>query len=413
MNENLGDESKDSSSPFANARVIKEIQKRTRGVPVSGGRSAKFGRIGFDELVFLPAQLNRRPVDYYREKISSKTIVGKLSKKPVEIETPIIVAAMSFGALSKEAKIALAKASTISGTLANTGEGGVLPEEREFAKKLIIQYSTGRFGITEEVLKKADLVEIKIGQGAKPGAGGLLPAAKLTEEIAKIRNVPLGKDVHSPAYHPDIKDAKDLKNKIDWLRELTGGVPIILKLAAGDLENDLKIAVQANPDVIAIDGMEGGTGAAPEVMLDEVGIPTLVSLVKARKILEGLQAKQELWIGGGFNKGADFAKALALGADAVFCGTALLVAMGCVSCGLCYQGKCPKGVATQDPELRKNLDVEQAVQNVANFIKNSTEEIKIIAGACGENDIHNLTKEHLRALNPEIAQISGVKLASQ
>lgn len=396
-----------------NEKQIKEIQKRTRGVPFSGGRSAKFGRISFDELVFLPAQLSKRPVDYYGEKISSKTVIGKLSKKPLEIETPVIIGAMSFGALSKEAKIALAKTSKISGTIANTGEGGMLPEEREFAQKLTVQYSTGRFGITDEILKKADVIEIKIGQGAKPGSGGLLPAAKLTEEIAKIRNVPLGKDVHSPAYHGDIKDIADLRNKIEWLRDLSGGVPIVLKLAAGDLENDVKLAVEANPDIIAIDGMEGGTGAAPEVMLNEVGIPALVTLVKAREILDRLSARQELWIGGGFNNGADFAKALALGADAIFCGTALLVAMGCVYCRLCNLGKCPKGIATQDPELRKNLDIETAAQNAANFIKNSTEEIKIIAGACGENDVHKLNKQHLRALNPEIAQITNIKLVSQ
>ena len=396
-----------------NEDLIKEIQKRVRSVPVSGGRSNKWGRISFDELVFLPAQLSKRPVDYYQEKISSETIIGKLSRKPVRIDTPIIIGAMSFGALSKEAKIALAKASKMAGTIANTGEGGMLSEEREFAKFLTIQYSTGRFGITEEILKKADAIEIKIGQGAKPGMGGLLTKEKLTEEIAKIRNVETGKDVHSPAYHLDIKDIEDLKKKIDWLRNLTGGVPIILKLAAGDVENDVGLAVKSNPDIIAIDGMEGGTGAAPEAVLNEVGIPTLFALAKARKILDELAAKQELWIGGGLTKGSDFAKALALGADAVFCGTALLVAMGCIYCRLCYLGNCPKGIATQSPELRKNLNVETAAQKIANFIKNSTEEIKMIAGACGENDIHKLNKQHLRALNSEIARITNIKLVSE
>ena len=396
-----------------NENWLKEIQKRTRGVPISGGRGNRWGRISFDELIFLPAQLAKRPVDYYREKISSKTIVGKLSQKPIELETPIIIGAMSFGALSKEAKIALAKGSAMAKTLANTGEGGMLPEEREFSKFLIVQYSTGRFGISEEILKKADAIEIKIGQGAKPGMGGLLPKEKLTEEIIKIRNVAKDKDVHSPPYHSDIENIEDLKNKISWLRELSGGAPIIVKLAAGDVANDIKLAVQANPDIIAIDGMEGGTGAAPEVVLNEVGIPTLFALVKARKVLDELGAKQELWIGGGLSKGSDFAKALALGADAVFCGTAFLVAMGCVACRLCYLGNCPKGIATQNPELRKNLDIEKASQNVANFIKNSTEEIKMITGACGENDIHKLKKEHLRTFNPEIASITDVKLVSE
>ena len=206
---------------------IKEIQNRTKGISFSSGRSNKAGKVSFDDLVFVPAQLAKRPVDYFKEEISAKTVIGKYSKKPIGLKTPVIIGAMSFGALSKEAKIALAKASTSAGTMENTGEGGMLPEEREFSEKLIIQYSTGRFGITEEILKKADAIEIKIGQGAKPGQGGLLPAEKVTEEISGIRNIPLGKDVHSPAYHTDIKNIEDLKRKIEWLRKLTGGVPII------------------------------------------------------------------------------------------------------------------------------------------------------------------------------------------
>jgi len=392
---------------------IKEIQDRTKRVPVFGGHSKKWGKISFDDLVFVPTQLAKRPVDYYKEKISSKTIIGKFSKKPIKIETPIVIAAMSFGAISKEAKIALARGAKMAGTIENTGEGGMLSEERENAKFLIIQYSTGRFGINEKILKRADAIEIKIGQGAKPGQGGLLPKEKVTAEIAKIRNIPGGKDIHSPAYHLDIKEIEDLKTKIEWLRKITGGVPIIIKLAAGDVENDLKLAVKANSDIIAIDGLEGGTGAAPEVMQDEVGIPTLAASVRARETLDKMGAKQELWIGGGLRKGGDVAKALALGADAVFMATAMLVAMGCIYCRLCYLGKCPVGIATQDPELRKKLKTEEAAQKVANFIKNCTEEIKMIIGACGENDIHKLNKGHLRALNSEIAKIAKVKLISE
>ena len=395
-----------------NQEEIKKIQERTKKIPVFSGRSDKWKKNNFEDLVFLPAQLSKRPVDYFQEAISAKTILGRFSKKPIELETPILIGAMSFGALSREAKTALAKASTLAGTIENTGEGGMLSEEREFSKYLIIQYSTGRFGITEEVLKKADAVEIKIGQGAKGGQGGLLLKEKITEEIAKIRNISRKENVHSPAYHKDIACIDDLKKKIVWLREITGGVPIIVKLAAGDIENDVNLAIKAEPDIIAIDGMEGGTGAAPEVMLDEVGIPTLAALVKAREVLDKIGAKQELWIGGGLNKGGDFAKALALGADAVFCATALLIAMGCTYCRLCYLGKCPKGITTQDPELRKNLNIEEAAQNVANYIKNSTEEIKMIAGACGENSIHNLNKGRLRALNSEIAKITKAKLVA-
>ena len=240
-------------------------------------------------------------------------------------------------------------------------------------------------------------------------SGGLLPKEKVTKEIAKIRNVPLGKDIHSPAYHLDIKNIRDLRKRIEWLRAITDGVPIILKLGAPG-EEDIKLALEANPDVIAIDGMEGGTGAAPEVMLNEVGIPTLTCLVKAREILDKERARQELWIGGGFTTGGEVAKALSLGADGVFCATSLLVAMGCIQCGFCYLGKCPKGIATQDPQLRKNLNIKQAAENVANYIKNCTEEIKMIAGACGEDDIHKLNRNHLRAINTEIAKISNTEL---
>lgn len=397
---------------------LKEIRDRTKGVPISSGRSNKLGKLSFEDLIFVPAQLAKRPVDYFKEKISSKTVIGKNSKKPIELETPIIIGAMSFGALSREAKTALAKASTLAGTIENSGEGGVLPEERKFSKYLIIQYSTGRFGITEKVLKKADAIEIKIGQGAKPGQGGFLPKEKLTAEIAKIRKVPLGQDIRSPACHPDIKNIEDLAKKVKWLRKVTGDVPIIIKLGAGDIENDIKLAVKANPDIIAIDGLEGGTGAAPEVMLNDVGIPTMAALIRARKILDGersqtIKARQELWIGGGFNKGADFAKALALGADAIFVSFPLLVAMGCTYCQLCYQGRCPRGIATQNPKLRKNLNIKEAVQNIANYIKNCTEEVKMITGACGKNDIHQLDKNDLRALNSDITKITGVSLISE
>lgn len=389
---------------------IKEIQKRTQKVPIASGRSNKFGRVSFDDLVLVPAQLSKRPVDYFREKISAKTIIGKTSKKPIELETPIIIGAMSFGALSIEAKTALAKASYLAGTIENTGEGGTLPEERKFSRYLIVQYSTGRFGITEEILKKADAVEIKIGQGAKPGQGGLLPKEKVTAEIAEIRKIEMGKDVHSPAYHLDIKTVKDLKEKVKWLRDVSEDKPIIIKLGAGDIEADIELAVKAGPDIIAVDGMEGGTGAAPEVMLNEVGIPALPALVRARKTLDNMKAPQELWIGGGLNKGGDFAKALALGADAVFLSFPLLIAMGCTYCGLCWLGKCPKGITTQEHELRQKINIEEASQNIANYIKNCTEEIKMAAGACGRGSVHDLVKEDLRSLSCDMAKISGVEL---
>jgi glutamate synthase domain-containing protein 2 len=391
---------------------VTEIKMRAaKGKPlVSGGRSNKLNKISFDDLVFMPAQLTKKPIDYFREKIVSETIIGKNSKQPLKLSMPILAGAMSFGALSKEAKIAIAKATTIVGTAANTGEGGMLPEERENAKILIAQYSTGRFGVDENYLKSADAIEIKIGQGAKPGQGGLLPGDKVTEDIANVRNVPMGEDIHSPPCHPDINCIDDLKKKVKWLRELTEGKPIIIKLGAGNVEEDVKLALKADPDVIAIDGMEGGTGAAPRVMLDDFGTPTLSAVVKARKVM-GKNSKQDLIVGGGFNKGADVAKALALGADAVFMSFPLLVAMGCTYCKQCYLGKCPMGVTTQDPELRKRLKIDPAAKNISNFLNACNEEIKMAAAATGKDNVHELDRDDLRSLSLLVEKITGILLA--
>jgi len=376
--------------------------------PVTSGRSNKMGRIDFDDLVFVPAQLNKRPVDYFREKIETKTIIGKNSKRPLVLSTPIFFAAMSFGALSKEAKIAIAKASTILGTATNTGEGGMLPEERKHARLLIVQYSTGRFGVDDAYLKSADAIEIKIGQGAKPGQGGLLLGEKVTEDIAKVRRVPAGKPIHSPPFHPDIKTPEDLKEKVSWLRDVTGGKPIIIKLGAGDPE-DIRIAAKANPDAIAIDGCCGGTGAAPDIMLDDFGIPTLPALVEARRILDRMGSKQDLLIGGGFSKGADMAKALALGADAVFLGFPLMIAMGCEYCKECYKGQCPLGISTQNPKLRKRFKMDKSVNAVVNYVRACTEEIKMAAAAIGNRNIHDMKKQDIRILNPELSKTLGIK----
>jgi methylamine---glutamate N-methyltransferase subunit C len=316
---------------------------------------------------------------------------------------------MSFGALSKEAKIALAKGASMAGTSSNTGEGGMLPEERQNSDLLIVQYSTGRFGITDEVLRQADAIEIKIGQGAKPGQGGLLPADKVTEEVARVRGVPMGKDVHSPPAHPDIFTIKDLRKKVEWLRKLTDGKPIIIKLGAGDVEKDVKLALKAKPDAIAIDGLGGGTGAAPRVMLDDFAVPILSAVVKARKAMGN--AKQELIVSGGLNKGADVAKALALGADAVYMASSCIVAMGCVYCKQCFKGMCPVGITTQDPELRKKLDVDQASLSVSNLLKACTEEVKMAAAACGKKNIHELCAKDLRSLSLVISEVTGVPLA--
>jgi methylamine---glutamate N-methyltransferase subunit C len=390
---------------------VNEVKQRAiSGKPIiSGGRSNKLGRYSFDDLTFVPKQLTGRPIDYFKDEIKSETVIGKTSKHPLKLSGPIMISAMSFGSLSKEAKIALAKASSMAGTCTNTGEGGMIPEERSNAKILIAQYSTGRFGVDDNYINSADAIEIKIGQGAKPGQGGMLPADKVTEEIAKIRGVPMGKDVHSPPAHPDILSIKDLKNKVKWLRKITDGKPIIIKLGAGDVEKDVKLALKANPDVIAIDGMEGGTGAAPRIMLDDFGIPTLSAIVIARKAMG--KAKQELIVAGGLSKGADVAKALALGADAVYMAMPCLVAMGCIYCKQCFQGKCPAGITTQVKELEAKLNIDEASMSVARFITACTEEVKMTAGACGKKNIHMLDREDLRSLSLLAEKVTKIPLA--
>jgi len=390
---------------------INQIERRavSSSVPVASGRSGRVMDYSWSDIGFLPAQLSTRPVDYFTETIGTEIILGPKTAKPLTSSWPIMFAAMSFGALSREAKTVLAKAAKRLNVPANTGEGGTLPEELKYAKPLIIQYSTGRFGITEALLKKADAIEIKIGQGAKGGQGGFLPKAKITDEIARIRMISKDKDAHSPAYHPDINDLVDLKQKINWLRKITGGVPIIVKIAAGHIKDDITIAVKAGADIIALDGTEGATGAAPEVLLQYMGLPVLPALITARSVLNQLKASQQLIIGGGIYSGADMAKAIALGADAVYVGTGLMVSMGCTACSLCYTGRCPKGIATQLPELRQKLNQNEAIERIVNYIKNCGEEIKMIAGACGHDHINKLNPKDLYTLNENLRQISNIK----
>lgn len=402
---------------MAQDNTWREIQKEAESSKpaASAGRSQVFGLMSFDTLAFLTAQAARRPRDYFREEIKSETIIGKRSKHPIKIKGAAVVAAMSFGALSVNAKVAIAKGATMAGTADNTGEGGMLPQERGAAQILIAQYSTARFGVNEEYLKKAEAIEIKFGQGAKPGQGGLLPGSKVTELIAKTRGtetkkISAGETLHSPPAHPDILTKNDLKKKIEWLRELTDGRPIIVKLGACDLWADLPLIIEASPDVIAIDGAEGGTGAAPKVMLDHTGIPTIAALVEARYILDKLKAPQELWIGGGIQKGHDIAVCLALGADAVFVGSALMRAIGCSNCRLCYKGECPFGIAAQKPELAERLDVAKAAEKVRNFFLKCNEEVKMLAAACGYDSIYSLARKDLRSLTSEMSYITGIRM---
>ena len=368
----------------------------------------------FDDLTFLPSQLTRMSIDTYREDCKTQTVLGaRFATKPLVIETPIMISGMSYGALSKEAKTALAKATDIVGTSINNGEGGLLPEERDNSYKQVVQILPSRMGFTLRNIEAADALEIIVGIGAKPGLSGHLMASKITKEIAEFRQLPEGIDLHSHPRHGDIFGADDLCLKMEELRDVTNGeIPIFLKLAAGRVWEDVKIAVKAGIDGIVIDGAEGGTGAAPVVASNHLGIPTLPALVQAVRSLEDMGVKEEisLIVSGGIKDGADVAKALALGADAVAIGTGAMIAMGCTVCLRCHEGKCAFGIGTQDPELRKRLDIDEAAQQVANYIQAMTNEAIILAKAAGKTKLTSLEREDLRSLTLEACAMTGIPL---
>lgn len=385
--------------------------------PVVRGSGKKAWIPHFDDLVFLNAQVSRPPIDYYREPCDTEVTLGaRYAELPLKLKAPIIIGAMSFGAISKEAKLAIAYAAKELGIAISTGEGGIIPEEREIAPLVIAQYASGRFGVSAEYLRFSDAVEIKIGQGAKPGQGGLLLGEKVVGEVSRIRGLPEGSDAISPARHLDIVGPEDLRMKIEQLREITDWkVPIAVKFAAGRVKDDVKIAAKAGADFVIVDGKPAGTGAAPDSLIEFAGIPTIAAITQADAALKeiGMRKEVSLIASGGIRTGADVAKALALGADAVAIATGVLVAMGCKRCGLCFTGKCPYGIATQDLNLRKRLNVKVASARIINYLKSVIEELKMFTQLSGKTSIRNLEKEDLRALTLEASMITGVKLVGQ
>jgi len=368
----------------------------------------------FDDLLILPSQLSRLSIDTYREDCKTQTVLGaRFAKKPLVIETPIMISGMSYGALSKEAKIALAKSTQIVGTSINNGEGGLLPEERDNSYKQVVQITPSRMGFSLRNVEAADALEIICGIGAKPGLAGHLMGSKITKEIAAFRQLPEGIDLHSHPRHSDIFGADDMVLKIQELRDVTDWqIPIFIKIAAGRVREDVKIAAKTGADGIVIDGAEGGTGAAPVVASTHLGIPTLPALVQGVRALEEMGVRDEisLIVSGGIKDGSDVAKALALGADAVAIGTGAMVAMGCVVCLRCHEGKCAFGIGTQDPERRKRLDIDAAAQRVANYIQGMTYEATLLAKAAGKTVLANMEREDLRSLTLEACAMTGIPL---
>ena len=412
--------------------VINEIQRAAEeGFYEIRGWGSKRTLPTFDDLVFLGASLSRYPLEGYRERCDTDVTLGtRFARKPLTLKIPVTIAGMSFGALSSHAKKALGHAATDLGTSTTTGDGGMIDEERKASKTLIYQVLPSRYGLNPDDLRRADAIEIVVGQGAKPGGGGMLLGLKISDRVAAMRTLPAGIDQRSPSRHPDWTGPDDLTIKIQELREITDWEkPILVKMAATRVRFDVQLAVKAGADVIVLDGMQGGTGATQNVFIEHVGIPTLPALREAVDALQELDMhrKVQLIVSGGIRTGADVAKALALGADAVSIGTAALIALNCNRplyvddyralgtapgyCHHCHTGKCPVGITTQDAQLESRLDPEPAAIRVRNYLSSIVLELQTLARACGKSHVLNLEPEDLAALTIEAAAMARVPLA--
>ena len=365
----------------------------------------------WENIQILPAQFAKKPL-MDEDEVNTKVIIGKKAKKPLELEMPIFVSDMSFGALSKEAKISLAKGAEMADTGICSGEGGMLPEEKENNSRYFYELASAEFGFSWEKLKNIQAFHFKGGQGAKVGTGGHLPGSKVSEEIAKVRGLPVGKPAISPATFKNLKTVEDFKTFANKVREVSGGVPIGFKLAASHIEDDIDFALQAGADYIILDGRGGGTGAAPTVLRDNICVPTIPALARARKYLNRKDAKDvTLIITGGLRIAEDFAKALALGADAVAVANSAIQAIGCLGMRACHTNNCPVGIATQKEHLRARLNIEKSAKQLYNFLTASNNLIKVLARACGYDDISKFNLNDLTTFNFEIYKLTKIPFA--
>lgn len=405
------------------------------------GLGAKRKLPHFDDLTFLTGSASRYPLEGYREKCETKTVLGsRYAKKPIELEIPITFAGMSFGSLSANVKEALGRAATSLGTSTTTGDGGMTDEERQSSEKLVYQCLPSRYGFNPDHLRKADAVEIVIGQGAKPGGGGMLLGLKISDRVAEMRTLPAGIDQRSACRHPDWTGPDDLTIKVEELREITDWqIPVYVKVGATRVSNDVKLAAKAGADVVVVDGMQGGTAATQDVFIEHTGIPTLAAVSQAAEALEemNLTGTVQLVVSGGIRTGADVAKALALGADAVSVGQGAMMALGCNSpvwydedgnavsavedyeklgtrpgfCHHMHTGQCPVGVTTQDPELEKRMNPDWGARRLSNYLQVLNLELTTLARGCGKSNVHHLEREDLVALTIESAAMAKVPLA--
>ena len=365
----------------------------------------------WEQIQFLPAQLASRPL-LDEDSVSTKVIIGKNAKKPLVLDIPMFVSDMSFGALSREAKISLSKGAELAGTGICSGEGGMLPQEQANNTRYFYELASGKFGFSWDKVKKAQAFHFKGGQGAKTGTGGHLPGNKVTSEIAEVRGLKKGETAISPAAFPDMLTVKDFKQFADKVREQTGGIPIGFKLAASHLEADIDFAIAVGVDYIILDGRGGGTGSAPKILKDNINVPTIPALARARKHLDSVNAKDiTLVITGGLRVAEDFAKAMMLGADAVAVSNSAIQAIGCLGMRACHTNNCPVGIATQKENLRSRIIIDQSAKQLATFFKASNDLIKVVARSCGHDDVEKFNFNDLSTLDYEIHRLTGIKYA--
>ena len=365
----------------------------------------------WENIQFLPAQLDKKPllddVD-----VKTDTIIGKNAKKPLLLKCPFFVSDMSFGSLSQEAKIALAKGAEMAGTGICSGEGGMLPEEQAENNQYFYELASAKFGFSFDKLKKIQAFHFKGGQGAKTGTGGHLPGDKVSPEIAKVRELKPGKTAISPATFTDLNNVNDFKKLAQKVREITDGIPIGFKIAASHIEKDIAFALEIGIDYIILDGRGGGTGSAPTILRDNINVPTIPALARARKFLDSKNANDvTLIITGGLRIAEDFAKALMLGADAIAVSNAALQAIGCLGMRACDTNNCPVGIATQKKNLRSRLIIESSAKQLYNYFNATNELVKVIARSCGHNDVSKFNSDDLSTFCYDMHRLTGVSYA--
>jgi len=366
----------------------------------------------WDDIQIMVAQMATKPL-MEDHPVGTELIIGPEARKPLRLDIPLFVSDMSFGALSEEAKIALAKGAEMAGTGICSGEGGMLPEEQAANSHYLYELASAKFGYSESLLARVQAFHFKGGQGAKTGTGGHLPASKNVGKISQVRKIPAGQPAISPPTFTDLSDVKDFTRFADRVREVTGGIPVGFKLSANHIERDIQFALDAGADYIILDGRGGGTGAAPLIFRDHISVPTIPALARARRYLDlqGASGRVTLIITGGLRMPMDFVKALAMGADGVALANSAMQAIGCVAARICNTNNCPAGIATQKPELRKRLDVDAAALRLNTFLRACTELMSVMARACGHDHLGKFTIDDLATWHREMAMLSGVRYA--